>query len=431
MLKIGARFAAMIKSKKVQCRRKEMSDALSRFLKYVKINTQSARDSTSYPSTERQFDLAKVLVEELQEIGLEDVKLDQFGYVTATLPANTEKSVPVVGFLAHMDTSPDASGENVQPRVVTAYDGGDIILNKEKNIVLSPREFPQIAALRGDDLVVTDGTTLLGADDKAGVAAIMSAMAQLKAHPEIRHGKIRVAFTPDEEVGAGVDHFDVPAFGADFAFTVDGGELGELEYENFNAAEARVRVSGRSVHPGSAKGTMINAAQIALEFHQLLPPFEKPENTAGREGFIHLFEMSGDVENAALNYIIRDHDEALFEKKKEAMRDAADFLNKRFGSATVSVEIRDQYYNMRKMIEPHPEVLDAARKAYRDLGIEPREIPVRGGTDGSRLSYMGLPTPNLFTGGGNYHGRFEYLSVKGLNKASEVVVRIAELVGQG
>lgn len=407
-----------------------MSDALKRFLNYVQIDTQSSRESDTYPSTSKQLNLARVLVAELEEIGLEDVRLDEWGYVTATLPANMDTPCPVVGFLAHMDTSPDASGEGVRPRVVEGYDGGDILLNAEKNIYLSPKEFPELSKRVGEDLVVTDGTTLLGADDKAGVAAVMSAMRTLKEHPEILHGRIRVAFTPDEEVGAGVDHFDVPAFGADFAFTVDGGELGELEYENFNAAGAEVIIHGRSVHPGSAKGKLLNAALIGMEYQGLLPVFQRPENTEGREGFIHLFEMRGAAENARLEYIIRDHAMDKFEAMKQEMLAAADFLNRRYGAGTVEVTIRDQYFNMREMIEPHPQILDVARRAYRELGIEPKEVPVRGGTDGSRLSYMGLPTPNLFTGGGNYHGRFEYLSVNGLEKSHDVIVRIAALVAE-
>lgn len=372
-----------------------MSDALKRFLNYVQIDTQSSRESDTYPSTSKQLNLARVLVAELEKIGLEDVRLDEWGYVTATLPANMDTPCPVVGFLAHMDTSPDASGEGVRPRVVEGYDGGDILLNAEKNIYLSPREFPELSKRVGEDLVVTDGTTLLGADDKAGV-----------------------------------DHFDVPAFGADFAFTVDGGELGELEYENFNAAGAEVIIHGRSVHPGSAKGKLLNAALIGMEYQGLLPVFQRPENTEGREGFIHLFEMRGAAENARLEYIIRDHAMDKFEAMKQEMLAAADFLNRRYGAGTVEVTIRDQYFNMREMIEPHPQILDVARRAYRELGIEPKEVPVRGGTDGSRLSYMGLPTPNLFTGGGNYHGRFEYLSVNGLEKSHDVIVRIAALVAE-
>lgn len=407
-----------------------MTDVIDRFFRYVKIDTQSAEDSTTYPSTAKQLDLAKVLVEELTELGMQDVKQDEWGYVTATLPANTEEPRPVVGLLAHMDTSFSASGKDVKPRIVENYDGGDILLNAEQNIVLSPTDFPELLAYQGEDLIVTDGTTLLGADDKAGIAEIMSAMAWLIAHPEIKHGKIRVGFTPDEEVGAGVDHFDVPAFGADFAYTLDGGPMGELEYENFNAASALVTIYGRSMHPGKAKGTMKNAATIGMEFHGLLPAFDRPEFTEKYEGFFHLVGMQGHAEEATLRYIIRDHDDEKFEHRKVIMNDAAEFLNKRYGAGTLEVTITDSYYNMRKMVEPHPEIIDYARAAYQAVGIEPRVIPIRGGTDGSRLSYMGLPTPNLFTGGHNYHGRFEYISVNSLEKAVEMLVKLVQLVGQ-
>lgn len=407
-----------------------MRDVLERFLRYVKIDTQSSQDSDTYPSTAKQLDLARLLVDELNELGMADVELDQYGYVTASLPSNVDHDTQVVGFLAHMDTSPDAEGANVLTRVIADYDGQDILLNAEKDIRLSPDEFPDLLKYQGQRLVVTDGTTLLGADDKAGIAAIMAAMAYLVAHPEIKHGKVKVGFTPDEEVGAGVEYFDVPKFGADFAYTVDGGELGEFEYENFNAAGAQVVINGRSVHPGKSKNVLKNAIQIAMEFHALLPVAQRPEYTEEREGFIHPTRISGQAEHARLDYIIRDHDEALFEQKKQVMRDAADFINKRYGAGTIDLTITDQYLNMRKMIEPHPEIMNIARKVYRSLGIEPKEIAVRGGTDGSRLSYMGLPTPNIFTGGHNGHGRFEYLSVESLEKAAEVVVGIAELVAQ-
>lgn len=407
-----------------------MFDSLERFLRYVRIDTQSAMDAESYPSTSKQLDLARLLVEELTALGMDEVKLDQYGYVTATLPANIETSAPVVGFLAHMDTSPAASGANVKPRLIENYDGQDIVLNAEKNILLSPRDFPKLLDLKGQRLVVTDGTTLLGADDKAGIAAIIGAMAHLIAHPEVPHGKLRVGFTPDEEVGEGVKFFDVPAFGADFAYTVDGGKIGEFSYETFNAASAKIKINGRSVHPGTAKGRLKSAIQVAIDFHNLLPVFDRAEHTEGREGFIHLTEMAGEAESAHLYYIIRDHDEAAFARRKQEVQRVADFINERYGAGTLELEIRDQYFNMRKMIEARPEIIEIARKAYRAAGLEPVEEAVRGGTDGSRLSYMGLPTPNIFTGGHNGHGRFEYLSVEALEKATEVVVIISKLVGE-
>ena len=407
-----------------------MFDSLERFLRYVRIDTQSAMDAESYPSTSKQLDLARLLVEELTALGMDEVKLDQYGYVTATLPANIETSAPVVGFLAHMDTSPAASGANVKPRLIENYDGQDIVLNAEKNILLSPCDFPKLLDLKGQRLVVTDGTTLLGADDKAGIAAIIGAMAHLIAHPEVPHGKLRVGFTPDEEVGEGVKFFDVPAFGADFAYTVDGGKIGEFSYETFNAASAKIKINGRSVHPGTAKGRLKSAIQVAIDFHNLLPVFDRAEHTEGREGFIHLTEMAGEAERAHLYYIIRDHDEAAFARRKQEVQRVADFINERYGAGTLELEIRDQYFNMRKMIEARPEIIEIARKAYRAAGLEPVEEAVRGGTDGSRLSYMGLPTPNIFTGGHNGHGRFEYLSVEALEKATEVVVIISKLVGE-
>ena len=407
-----------------------MFDSLERFLRYVRIDTQSATDAECYPSTAKQLNLARVLVEELNALGMADVRLDEHGYVTATLPANTQTTAPVVGFLAHMDTSPAASGENVKPRVIENYDGQDIVLNPEKNIILSPRDFPTLLHQKGNTLVVTDGTTLLGADDKAGIAAILGAMAYLIDHPEIPHGKIRVGFTPDEEVGEGVKYFDVPAFGADFAYTIDGGTVGEFSYETFNAAAAKIKINGRSVHPGSAKGRLKSAIQIAIDFHNLLPVFDRAEHTELREGFIHLTDMAGEAESARINYIIRDHDEAAFERRKQQVRQAADFINQRYGDGTLELDIHDQYYNMRKMIEAKPEIIEIARKAYRAVGYEPVEEAVRGGTDGSRLSFMGLPTPNIFTGGHNGHGRFEYLSVEGLEKATEVAINISKLVGE-
>jgi tripeptide aminopeptidase len=407
-----------------------MSDVIERFLRYVKYETTSESESNSFPSTASQLELLKVLADELKAIGLEEVKMDEWGYVTATLPANSTKEVPVFGLFAHVDTSSAASGKDVKARIVDAYSGGDILLNPEKAIVLSPADFPNLEAYVGQDLIVTDGTTLLGADDKAGVAAIISAMKYLVEHPEIHHGKVRVGFTPDEEVGSGTDHFDVAAFGAQFAYTVDGGPVGELEYETFNAASTKVTIHGRSVHPGTAKNQMKNASLMAMEYNALLPVEQRPEYTEGYEGFYHLTSMQGHCEEASLVYIIRDHDKAKFEAKKCEMQRAADFVNGRYGKGSVELEIRDTYYNMKEMILPHPQILEYARQAYRALGLEPVEVPVRGGTDGSRLSFMGLPTPNLFSGGHNFHGRFEYIPVQSLEKVSQMLVKLVEVIGQ-
>ena len=407
-----------------------MTTLLERFLRYTKIDTQSQHDAESYPSTAKQLDLARLLEKELRELGMSEVELDQYGYVTATLPANIDHDCPVVGFIAHMDTSPDASGENVKARVIENYDGKDIILNEAENIILSPDVFPDLLKYQGESIVVTDGTTLLGADDKAGIAAIMDAMRHLIANPEIKHGRIRVGFTPDEEVGAGVEYFDVQKFGADFAYTIDGGEKGELEYESFNAASARLKFKGISVHPGTAKGVMRNANLVAMEFQSLMPLFDRPEHTEKREGFIHLTQMSGLTEAAQLDYIIRDHDKTLFEAKKQIVRNAAAYLQSKYGDDVLELEIKDQYFNMGEVLKEHPEVVELARQAYRAEGIEPIEIPIRGGTDGSRLSFMGLPTPNVFYGGHNAHGPLEFLSVSGLEKSRDVIVRIAQLVAR-
>jgi len=407
-----------------------MTTLLERFLRYTKIDTQSQHDAETYPSTAKQLNLARLLEKEIRELGMSEVELDPYGYVTATLPANIEHRCPVVGFIAHMDTSPDASGENVKARVIDNYDGLDIILNEAENIILSPEVFPDLLKYKGESLVVTDGTTLLGADDKAGIAAIMDAMRYLIANPDIKHGRIRVGFTPDEEVGAGVAHFDVRKFGADFAYTIDGGEKGELEWESFNAASARLKFKGISVHPGTAKGVMRNANLVAMEFQSLMPLFDRPEHTEKREGFIHLTQMSGLTEAAQLDYIIRDHDKTLFEAKKQIVRDAAAYLQSKYGEDVLELEIKDQYFNMGEVLKEHPEVVELARQAYREEGIEPIEIPIRGGTDGSRLSFMGLPTPNVFYGGYNGHGPLEYLSVTGLEKSRDVIVRIASLVAK-
>lgn len=403
-------------------------DILDRFLAYVKVNTQSDETTGLTPSTLPQLDFAKRLAADLASIGMQDVTVSEYGYVTATLPANTTANVPTVGFIAHMDTSPDFSAQGVKPRIVQAYDGKDIILNTELGIVLSPSEFPELLRYVGQDIVVTDGTTLLGADDKAGVVAIFSALEELMAHPERKHGKIRVCFTPDEEIGEGADHFDVAAFGADFAYTVDGGAVGELEYETFNAAEATVVFAGRNVHPGSAYHKMRNSMRIASQFVVNLPSFQTPEHTCGYEGFFHLTHFEGSVEKSILKYIIRDFKRDRFEDRKKEMEHLANKFNDQYGDGAVSLSIRDQYYNMREKIEPVMFVVDYAKRAMADCGIECKVLPVRGGTDGSRLSFMGLPTPNIFAGGENFHGKYEFLPVPSLRKAAEVVARLAEVV---
>jgi tripeptide aminopeptidase len=407
-----------------------MSTVVERFIRYVKIDTESARGSDTFPSTLKQIDLAKLLRDELIEMGLVNVSLDEYGYVMGTLPANIDKKVPVVGFLAHMDTSPDMSGKNVNPQFIDEYDGKVIVLNKDKNILLSPDQFPDLKKYIGKTLITTDGTTLLGADDKAGIAQIMSAMAYLVGHPEITHGTIRVGFTPDEEVGQGVDFFDVQKFGADFAYTLDGGEVGELQYENFNAAGATLTIHGRNVHPGKAKDKMLNAILVGMEFNDLLAVNERPEFTDKYEGFIHIFQFNGTVEDATVVYIIRDHDRTKFEAKKVAMEKAADFINSKYGANTVELKLDDQYFNMKEMVEPHPEIMAVAQKALDELGIKTIYEPIRGGTDGSRLSYMGLPTPNLFTGGHYAHGKYEFIPVFALEKGVDVIVKIAELLAR-
>lgn len=403
---------------------------LDRFLKYVSFDTQSDENSETTPSTEKQFNLARYLEQELKELGFDDVELDRYGYVYATLPANTDKKVPTVGFIAHMDTAPDASGANVKPRVVEKYDGGDILLNKEENTILSPRQFPELLAHRGEDLVVTDGTTLLGADDKAGIAEIVSALVYLKEHPEIKHGKVRIGFNPDEEIGLGAHKFDVEKFGCDFAYTMDGGEVGELEYENFNAASAKVHVKGINVHPGTAKGKMVNAIRVANEFVSLLPADEVPECTEGYEGFYHLIGIQGEVEDTTVSYIIRDHDRKIFEDRKKNMLLWADELNKKYGEGTVTVELKDQYYNMKEKIEPVKHIIDIAYKAMEEVGVTPAIHAIRGGTDGAQLSFRGLPCPNIFAGGMNMHGRFEYVPVQSMEKAMNVVIKICELIAK-
>lgn len=405
-------------------------EIIERFTKYVQVNTQSDPNSDTCPSTPGQFELGKMLVEELKAIGMEEVTMDENGYVMATLPANTEKEVPTIGFLAHMDTATEFTGANVKPQIVENYDGGDIILNKALHIVLSPKDFPELSNYKGHTLITTDGTTLLGADNKAGIAEIMTAMSYLIQHPEIKHGKVRVAFTPDEEIGRGPHKFDVAKFGAKFAYTVDGGPLGELEYESFNAAEAKITIKGKNVHPGTAKGKMINSMKIAMEFHRQLPANEAPEHTEGYEGFYHLLSFQGNVEETTLYYIIRDFDRQQFEARKAKMQEIAANLQKTYGKERIVIEIKDQYYNMREKIEPVREIVDIAYEAMKNLNIEPKISPIRGGTDGSQLSYMGLPTPNIFTGGENFHGRYEYISVDNMIKATNVIIEIIKLFEQ-
>ena len=405
-----------------------MTKTIEYFLEYVKIDTQPREDADKTPSTEKQHDLAKLLVSQLKDMGAADITYDSENcYVYASVPAVPGfEASPVLGFIAHMDTSPAVTGAGVKPRIVENYDGGDILLNAAEKTVLSPADFPELKALRGQDLIVTDGTTLLGADDKAGVAEIMAMTQHLLTHPEIPHGRIRIAFTPDEEIGAGADFFDLSVFGADFAYTVDGGELGELEDETFNAAGAKLTVRGRNVHPGSAKGKMINSILIAQEFHSLLPVFQNPMYTEGREGFFHLDGIHGNVEETTAQYIIRDHDRTLFEGKKELFLKCADFLNEKYGEGTVTVEMEDSYHNMKEVLVSHTHLMENACRVLRELGVEPKIVPVRGGTDGSRLSFMGLPCPNLCTGGANYHSRFEYACVQSMEKVTEMLVRLAE-----
>ena len=402
-----------------------MSEVLDRFLRYVSYDTQSKEEEEAIPSTSSQLALAKLLRDELTQMGAAQVRMDDHGYVYAKILSNTSRSVPALGFIAHMDTSPALSGRDVKPQLVKNYDGGDICLNHDLGIVLSPADFPELLEYKGQTLVTTDGTTLLGADDKAGAAEIMSMAAWLLAHPEKEHGDICIAFTPDEEVGRGADLFDVDGFGAAGAYTVDGGALGELEYENFNAASARLTIQGSSIHPGSAKGRMKNAILIGMEFQSLLPAFENPMYTEGYEGFYHLDHMEGNVEQAVLEYIIRDHDREKFEKKMVFFQQAADFLNQKYGENTVQPVIRDSYYNMREVIEPHFYLVERAKAAMEELGITPRIAPIRGGTDGARLSYMGLPCPNLCAGGHNAHGKYEYVSVESMERIVELLVRLA------
>ena len=401
-------------------------DLKERFLKYVSFDTQSDESSTTFPSTDKQLVLLRHLKEELETIGLTEVSMDKYGYVMATLPASKGyENAPVIGFISHVDTAPDMSGANVKPHTVENYDGRDIRLGDD--CWLRVDEFPELAFFKGHTLIHTDGTTLLGADDKAGVAEIVTAMEWLVAHPEVKHGKIRVGFTPDEEIGRGVDYFDVKKFAADFAYTMDGGMEGELEYENFNAAGAKIQIAGRNVHPGMAKNKMINAIDIACELNAMLPAEQRPQFTEHYEGFFHCVGIKGSVEEAEISYIIRDHDSEKFEQKKQLMWDVVNFLQRKYGEKHLTLTLKDQYYNMRKMVEPHPQLIEKARRAMIEAGVKPQVKPIRGGTDGSRLSFMGLPCPNLFTGGMNFHGRYEYVSLTTMNRAMNTIINLARI----
>ena len=401
---------------------------VERFLKYVSFDTQSSEETEVTPSTPGQMVFARYLKEELEALGLEDITLDEHGYLFATLPANVDKQLPTVGFIAHMDTSPDMSGKGVSPRIVKEYDGSDIVLCAEENIVLSPGQFPELLDHKGEDLIVTNGKTLLGADDKAGIAEIVSAIEYLKAHPEIKHGKIRIGFNPDEEIGLGAHKFDVEKFGCDWAYTMDGGEAGELEFENFNAAGAKITFKGRNVHPGYAKNKMINSIRVANRFCAMLPTDETPGQTEGYEGFYHLIGFNGSVEQTTVAYIIRDHDRARFEQRKGEMEQLVQKINTEYGEGTAVLELRDQYYNMREKVEPVMHIIDTAFAAMEAAGVKPNVKPIRGGTDGAQLSFKGLPCPNIFAGGLNFHGRYEFVPIQNMEKAMNVIVKIAELV---
>jgi len=405
-------------------------ELIERFTSYVKVDTQSDESSETCPSTEGQWILLRMLVEELKSIGMEEVTIDDDGYVMATLPSNTEKDTPTIGFLAHVDTATDFTGKNVNPQIVENYDGGEIVLNEALKVIMSPKDFPSLPEYKGHTLITTDGTTLLGADNKAGVTEIMTAMDYLIKHPEIKHGKVRVAFTPDEEIGRGPHKFDVEAFNANYAYTVDGGPLGELEYESFNAAGAKITIKGNNIHPGSAKDKMVNSMKIAMELHSQLPAQEVPEHTEGYEGFFHLLSFNGDVEQTSLHYIIRDHDREKFNARKATLESIVNELKGKYGSDKIILELNDQYYNMREKIEPVKEIVDIAHEAMVSLDIEPITKPIRGGTDGSQLSYMGLPTPNIFTGGENFHGKFEFISVENMIKSTNTVIEIIKLTEQ-
>ncbi|WP_040250927.1 peptidase T [Psychroserpens mesophilus] len=403
---------------------------INRFISYVTIDTESDPESNTTPSTSKQWDLANKLAEELKTIGMSDVTIDDKAYIMATLPSNVNHEVPTIGFISHFDTSPDFTGANVKPRIVVNYNGKDIMLNEAENIILSPEYFEDLLLYKGNTLIVTDGTTLLGADDKAGITEIVSAMEYLIKHPEIKHGNIRIGFTPDEEIGRGAHHFDVEKFGADWAYTMDGSQIGELEYENFNAAGAKVHIKGKIVHPGYAKGKMVNSMYIATTFINSLPRLETPEHTEGYQGFFHLYGIDGKVDETTLQYIIRDHDKDHFEARKEVMQKLADDINSEYGREVITIDIKDQYFNMKEKVEPVMHIVDIAEEAMKQLGIEPLIKPIRGGTDGSQLSYMGLPCPNIFAGGHNFHGRYEYVPVESMIKATEVICKIAELTAE-
>jgi peptidase T len=401
---------------------------LERFLKYVSIHTTSDENTGLVPSTPQQMEFAKILAEELKAMGMQDVSLDKKGYLMATLPSNIDKDVPTVGFISHLDTSPDMSGKNVKPRIVENYDGNDIILNEKENIVLSPKQFPELTMYRGQSLVVTNGLTLLGADDKAGIAEIMTAMDYFIKNPDVKHGKVRIAFNPDEEIGLGAHHFDVEKFGCQFAYTMDGGEIGELEYENFNAAGAKATFYGTNVHPGYAKNKMVNSMKIATKFMATVPANESPEYTDGYEGFYHLTGIRGDVEKTTVSYIIRDHDRKKFEERKAHLQMLVDKINSEFGDNTATLEVKDQYYNMKEKVEPVKYIVDIASEAIRQAGVEPKVKPIRGGTDGAQLSFKGLPCPNIFAGGHNFHGKYEFVPIQSMEKATEVVKNIIKIV---
>lgn len=400
---------------------------VERFLHYVSFDTQSSETAATVPSTDKQTDLANVLKTEAEAMGLTEISLDEQAYLMATLPANTDEKIPTMGFIAHLDTSPDMTGANVKPRIVEKYDGKDILLNEKENIVLSPVVFPELLHHVGEDIIVTDGTTLLGADDKAGIAEIMTAVQYLIDHPEIKHGKIRIAFNPDEEIGMGASKFDVQRFGCDWAYTMDGGEVGELEYENFNAAAAKIKIKGLNVHPGYAKNKMRNAGLIAMQFAGMLPPEQRPEHTEGYEGFFHLTAMTATVENAELSYIVRDHDRNQFEYRLQRLQEITDYLNKIYPEGTIALEIKQQYRNMREIVEPKKNIIALVENAMREVGITPLVRPIRGGTDGAQLSFKGLPCPNIFAGGLNFHGRYEWIPVQSMEKAVQVIVKMAEL----
>lgn len=406
-----------------------MEKLLDKFLRYVALDTTSDPESPTQPSTQKQLELSKLLVKELQELGIADATLDKDGYVMATIEANCDCEIPTIGFIAHVDTAPDVSGANIKPQIISNYDGGDILLSKESGLSLKVEEFPEMVQYKGQTIITTDGTTLLGADDKAGVAEIMSAVEYIVNHPEFKHGKIKIGFTPDEEIGRGVDAFDVARFGADYAYTMDGGMIGELEYENFNAAGAKVHIQGRNIHPGYAKNKMINAIIVAMELNAMLPVEQRPEFTQDYEGFIHVIGFNGSVEEATIQYIVRDHDFAKFEEKKALLTACVEFLNKKYGNI-LTLDMKDQYYNMRKEVEPHYHIIDKAVKAMEMAGITPHIQPIRGGTDGARLSFMGLPCPNIFAGGHNFHGKLEFVPLESMEAATKVILNIVSLFAE-